>query len=111
MTRSRRPVSLSSPVLYLPMDRATGHRDRLARLDWRPPIAATSPMDALADGEPRCAYHPDTPTRLRCSRCSKPICTKCVVTTAVGQRCRDCARARPTVTYETNTGILARALA
>ena len=94
------------------MDREAGTPPpaRLNRLNWRPPIAATSPTDALADGELRCAYHPDMPTRLRCSRCSKPICTRCVVTTAVGQRCRDCARVRPTVTYETNAAILARAL-
>lgn len=34
-----------------------------------------------------------------------------MMTTAVGMRCRDCARARPSVTYETNAGIMVRALA
>lgn len=30
--------------------------------------------------------------------------------TSVGQRCRECGRARPSVTYQTDTGTLARAL-
>ena len=42
----------------------------------------------------RCANHPDTVTHLRCSRCGKPICVKCVVQTPVGGRCRDCAQIR-----------------
>lgn len=33
------------------------------------------------------------------------------MTTAVGLRCRDCARARPSVTYQTDVGIIVRALA
>jgi hypothetical protein len=32
------------------------------------------------------------------------------MTTAVGLRCRDCARVRPPVTYQTDTAIVARAL-
>jgi len=39
----------------------------------------------------RCANHPDTETNLRCSRCGKPICVRCVVQTPVGGRCRQCA--------------------
>lgn len=41
--------------------------------------------------EVRCAYHPDTETLLRCSRCGKPICPKCGIRTPVGMRCPDCA--------------------
>jgi len=39
----------------------------------------------------KCAYHPDVETNLRCGKCDKPICPKCMVTTPVGARCRDCA--------------------
>lgn len=75
------------------------------------PIAATAPSPDLDSGDLRCAYHPNTPTRLRCGRCGKPVCAKCVATTSVGQRCRDCARVRPTVTYQTDTGVILRAAA
>jgi predicted cation transporter len=39
-----------------------------------------------------CANHPQTPTALRCNRCGKPICSRCIVRTPVGYRCRDCVR-------------------
>ncbi len=39
----------------------------------------------------RCANHPNVETHLRCSRCGKPICVKCVIQTPVGGRCRPCA--------------------
>jgi len=39
----------------------------------------------------KCAYHPDVETNLRCGKCDKPICPKCMVQTPVGARCRDCA--------------------
>jgi hypothetical protein len=47
-------------------------------------VTGTGPM--------RCATHPDVETNLRCSRCGKPICPKCLVQTPVGARCRECAR-------------------
>ncbi len=37
-----------------------------------------------------CAFHPSTPTALRCNRCGRPICTRCAVQTPVGYRCRAC---------------------
>jgi hypothetical protein len=47
----------------------------------------------MSDATPvRCATHPDVETTLRCGKCGKPICPKCMVTTPVGARCRDCAR-------------------
>jgi hypothetical protein len=36
--------------------------------------------------------HPKVETRLTCSSCGDPICTRCMVTTAVGQKCPRCAR-------------------
>lgn len=37
-----------------------------------------------------CYGHPDTPTRLRCTRCDKPICGRCAVPASVGQHCVWC---------------------
>lgn len=50
-----------------------------------------------ASGPVPCADHPDTETRLRCSRCGKPICPRCAVRTPVGMRCPDCAGTRATI--------------
>jgi hypothetical protein len=53
-----------------------------------------------AAGPTQCAYHPNTETRLRCSRCGKPICPRCAVRTPVGLRCPDCAGTRATVAVD-----------
>ena len=37
-----------------------------------------------------CYAHPDTPTRLRCSRCDRPICGRCAIPASVGQHCPEC---------------------
>ncbi|MGH2755329.1 MAG: rhomboid family intramembrane serine protease [Actinomycetota bacterium] len=37
-----------------------------------------------------CYGHPDTPTRLHCTRCDKPICPRCSVPASVGQHCVWC---------------------
>src|SRR5829696_9824716 len=47
--------------------------------------------------EVRCTYHPSVMTRLRCSRCGKPICPRCGVRTPVGMRCPECAGTRSSV--------------
>jgi len=47
----------------------------------------------------RCATHPEVETNLRCGKCDKPICPKCLVQTPVGARCRECARLRRIPTY------------
>jgi len=62
------------------------------------------------DDDVRCSYHPDTPTRLRCSRCGKPICPRCGVRTPVGLRCPDCAGVRGLPTYPTATDALVKAI-
>ena len=56
----------------------------MSTLDSAPPSDATV----------RCARHPGTETVLRCGRCDTPICPRCLVSTPVGARCRDCARVR-----------------
>jgi hypothetical protein len=41
---------------------------------------------------PTCVNHPKVETRLTCSNCGDPICPRCMVATAVGQKCPRCAR-------------------
>lgn len=40
----------------------------------------------------QCATHPDVETNLRCGKCGKPICPRCLIQTPVGARCPDCAK-------------------
>jgi membrane associated rhomboid family serine protease len=37
-----------------------------------------------------CYGHPNTPTKLRCSRCDRPICGRCAIPASVGQHCPEC---------------------
>ena len=37
-----------------------------------------------------CINHPNVETLLRCNRCGKPYCTRCLVRTPVGYRCKTC---------------------
>jgi len=57
-----------------------------------------------------CANHPSRETSLRCGKCGKPICTRCVVQTPVGGRCRECAQLRRLPQYELGTWLVARSL-
>ena len=48
----------------------------------------------------KCAVHPHVETALRCGKCGKPICPKCMVQTPVGARCRQCAKLHKLPTYQ-----------
>ena len=37
-----------------------------------------------------CINHPQTETLLRCNKCGRPVCIKCVERTPVGYRCKEC---------------------
>ena len=50
-----------------------------------------------------CANHPNTPTALRCNKCGKPVCVKCIVRTPVGYRCKECVRGQQQI-FETVVG-------
>jgi hypothetical protein len=63
-----------------------------------------------APDEVRCARHPNTLTRLRCSRCGDPICPRCLVPTEVGQRCPACGRGRRLPTFQVSPALFARGL-
>lgn len=39
-----------------------------------------------------CYKHNSQPTRVTCSSCSNPICTKCMVSASVGYKCPDCSK-------------------
>jgi hypothetical protein len=58
---------------------------------------------------PTCVNHPKVETRLTCSNCGDPICTRCMVTTAVGQKCPRCARQRGRAKGNPELQLLARA--
>jgi hypothetical protein len=59
------------------------------------------------DFDVKCTYHPNVSTRLRCSRCEKPICPRCMVATPIGYRCPDCARGpKPAIYQASPTGIV-----
>lgn len=61
--------------------------------------------------EQKCFYHPDVTTGLRCSRCEKPICPRCMVASPVGYRCPDCARGPRPIQYQTSASGIAKAVA
>ena len=51
----------------------------------------------------KCATHPEVETNLRCGKCGKLICPKCLVQTPVGARCLDCAKLHKLPTYRIST--------
>jgi len=58
----------------------------------------------------KCATHPQIETNLRCGKCGKLICPKCMVQTPVGARCRDCAKLYKLPTYRVSTKYYLRAV-
>jgi hypothetical protein len=72
---------------------------------------ATSDDFPRSNDEVRCTYHPSVMTRLRCSRCGKPICPRCGVRTPVGLRCPECAGVRGLPTYRTSSDAMAKSVA
>ena len=58
----------------------------------------------------RCATHPDVETNLRCGKCGKPICPKCMVQPPVGARCPTCARLYKLPTYRVSFRYYLRAI-
>jgi len=57
----------------------------------------------------KCAAHPKVETNLRCGKCGKPICPRCMVQTLVGARCPECARLYKLPTYRVSTLFYLRA--
>ncbi len=57
----------------------------------------------------KCAAHPDVITYLRCGKCGKPICPRCLVQTPVGARCRNCAGLSRLPTFRVSSSYYLRA--
>jgi hypothetical protein len=56
--------------------------------------------EAAAAGETLyCIDHPERETNLRCNRCGAPVCTRCIVRTPVGFRCKECVKAQQSIFY------------
>ncbi|MFN2389663.1 MAG: rhomboid family intramembrane serine protease [Actinomycetota bacterium] len=53
------------------------------------PTGSTMPATDEAE-QTYCYGHPKTPTKLRCSRCERPICGQCAIPASVGQHCPEC---------------------
>jgi len=58
----------------------------------------------------KCATHPRVETNLKCGKCGKPICPRCMVQTLVGARCPECARLYKLPTYRVSTKYYLRAV-
>ena len=58
----------------------------------------------------RCATHPEIETNLKCGKCGKAICPKCMVQTPVGARCPDCAKLYKLPTYRVSKTYYLRAI-
>ena len=58
----------------------------------------------------RCATHPKIETNLRCGKCDKPICPRCLVQTPVGARCPDCAKLNKLPTFRVSTQYYLKAI-
>ena len=71
------------------------------------------------DGEPAmtaaqeqpCANHPKRLTLVTCSACGKPLCPDCMVFSAVGVKCRECAKMPRSSRVTLRHGLLLRAVA
>ena len=58
----------------------------------------------------KCATNPEVETNLRCGKCGKPICPRCMVQTLVGARCPDCAKLYKLPTYRVSAKYYLRAI-
>lgn len=113
----RRDLDRAYAVLSQPERRA--EYDAQHGIAKSPMLAQTAaPAQPATSGEtqtvwPRgnvaCPRDPGMQTALRCSRCEKPICPKCMIQTPVGGRCRECARIAKSPVYTITNAVMARA--
>ena len=61
--------------------------------------------------EQACENHPGRPTLVTCSACGKPLCPDCMVFSAVGIKCRECATMPRSSRVTLKSGRLLRAVA
>lgn len=58
----------------------------------------------------KCAAHPQVETNLKCGKCGKPICPKCMIQTPVGAKCPNCAKLYELPTYRVSGRYYLRAI-
>lgn len=71
----------------------------------------TESLVATGATERPCAQHPNRLTLVSCSACGKPLCPDCMVYSAVGIKCRECARMPRSARVSLKKGRLLRAVA
>ena len=57
-----------------------------------------------------CTIHPGAETGLACGKCGNYICTRCIIQTPVGARCKNCARVATVPTFEVQPSYYLRAV-
>ena len=67
--------------------------------------------DEPLNQEQPCANHPRRMTMVTCNVCGKPLCPDCMVFSAVGIKCRECARTPRSAIVTLKHGRLVRAVA
>jgi len=71
---------------------------------------ATLVTTSYPRGEVQCVCGSGITTRLRCSRCGKPICYECMVESPVGFRCQECSSGRRVSAYRASSTTIIKAL-
>ncbi|MDO8682489.1 MAG: B-box zinc finger protein [Armatimonadota bacterium] len=61
---------------------------------------AESQNNIIDEAPVYCARHPKEQTGVRCATCGTPICPRCMVSTPVGMKCRDCGTGRKSPLYK-----------
>jgi hypothetical protein len=89
-------------VVEDPVEREACYR-RVREIDpGNMPAAAHLATSGEAEIQPRCAFHPEVVTTLRCSQCGQPVCARCARPFPVGQLCPICVRERRPEAYRPN---------
>ncbi len=86
---------LAAGELLAPTGVQVRERDEAIAAEEPPQPLSETTADSLV-----CYRHPQRETGLRCTSCSRPICTECARATPVGHICPECARERTPVNYQ-----------
>jgi hypothetical protein len=82
-----RPDSVQKPARFSKAEPVPVQQATADLIHEEHPAAVVNTDEALT-----CSNHPNRRTNLRCNKCGKPVCSKCVRPTPVGYRCKECIR-------------------